>query len=138
MWAIINEKLRYNLVKDILLLPIYSTGPFEGIAYCVRVAECVDNYRNSAYMYRSGYLQGAGAISTSDAKPGEPFLKAKVSMLSASVTSFGGHSTGECCGVREESALVCQSPELGIASPSVCRCLYYDVLRCQDVNKTMN
>ena len=44
--------------------------------------------------------------------------------------------------VGEESALVCQSPrvwyeELGIAGPSACRCLY-DVVQCQDVNKTMN
>ena len=44
-----------------------------------------------AYMYRSGYLQGAGVISTSDTKLGELFLKQmlKVSMHSVSVTSFG-------------------------------------------------
>ena len=39
-----------------------------------------------AYMHRSGYLQGAGVISTSDAKLGELFLKG---VDSASVTSFG-------------------------------------------------
>ena len=60
-------------------------------------------------------------------------------MLSASVTSQG---VPQARAVREESALVCQSPriwytELGIAVPSACRCLY-DVVRCQDVNKTMN
>ena len=38
-------------------------------------------------MHRSGYLQGAGVISTSDAKLGELFLKG-VWMHSASVTSF--------------------------------------------------
>ena len=48
----------------------------------------------------------------------------------------------QACAIREESALVCQIPrvwyaELGIAGPSACRCLY-DVVRCQDVNKTMN
>ena len=37
-------------------------------------------------MHRSGYLQGAGVISTSDAKLGELFLKG---VDSASVTSFG-------------------------------------------------
>ena len=38
-------------------------------------------------MYSSGYLQGAGVISTSDAKLGEPFLKGVDACCF--VTSFG-------------------------------------------------
>ena len=90
-------------------------------------------------MYRSGYLQGAGVISTSDAKLGEPFLKGVNAFCFCNLIWDG---VPQAHAVEEDSALVCQSPhvwyaELGIAVPSACRCLY-DVVRCQDVNKTMN
>ena len=90
-------------------------------------------------MYRSGYLQGAGVISTSDAKLGKRFLKGVDAFCFCNLIWDG---VPQARAVGEDSALVCQSPrvwnaELGIAVPSACRCLY-DVVRCQDVNKTMN
>ena len=89
-------------------------------------------------MYRSGYLQGAGVISTSDAKLGEPFLKGVDALCFCNLI---GEGVQQARAVGEKSALVCQSlcvwyAELGIAGPSACRCLY-DVVRCQYV-KTMN
>ena len=92
-----------------------------------------------AYMHRSGYLQGAGVISTSDAKLGELFLKGVDAFCFCNLI---WDDVPQACAVGEDSALVCQSrrvwyAELGIAVPSACRCLY-DVVQCQDVNKTMN
>ena len=82
-------------------------------------------------MYRSGWsdLQGAGVISTTDAKLGEPFLKG------VNAFCFCNHiweSVPQARAIGEDSALVCQSQrvwyaELGIAVPSA----------CQDVNKTI-
>ena len=84
-------------------------------------------------------LQGAGVISTLDAKLGEPFLKGVNAFCFCNLIWDG---VPQARAIGEDSALVCQSPrvwyaELGIAVPSACRCLY-DVVRCQDVNKTMN
>ena len=92
-----------------------------------------------AYMHRSGYLQGAGVISTSDAKLGELFLKGVDAFCFCNLI---WNDVPQARAVGEDSALVCQSrrvwyAELDIAVPSACRCLY-DVVQCQDVNKTMN
>ena len=92
-----------------------------------------------AYMHRSGYLQGAGVISTSDAKLGELFLKGVDAFCFCNLI---WDDVPQARAFGEDSAQVCQSrriwyAELGIAVPSACRCLY-DVVQCQDVNKTMN
>ena len=36
----------------------YSTGPFEGIAYCVRVAECGDNSREQVHISQKWVFTG--------------------------------------------------------------------------------
>ena len=70
---------------------------------------------------------------------GEPFLKGVDAFCFCDLIWEG---VPQARAVGEDSALVCQSlrvwyAELGIAVPSACRCLY-DVVRCQDVNNTMN
>ena len=68
-----------------------STGPFEGIAFCVRVTEWVDNYREQVHICTESYLQGAGTISTLDVKLGEPFLKGVLLMTSNTITHQNAH-----------------------------------------------
>ena len=76
------------------------------------------------YIYRTGYLQGAGVISTSDAKVS--FLKGVDALCFCNLIWEG---VPQARAVGEESALVCQSlrvwyAELDIAGASACRCLY--------------
>ena len=71
-------------------------------------------------MHRSGYLQGAGVISTSDAKLGELFLKGVDAFCFCNLI---WDDVPQARAVGEDSALVCQSrrvwyAELGIAVSS--------------------
>ena len=77
-------------------------------------------------LHRSGYLQGAGVISISEAKLGELFLKGDDAFCFCNLI---WDDVPQACAVGEDSALVCQSrrvwyAELGITVPSACRCLY--------------
>ena len=66
----------------------YSTGPYEGIAYCVCVAECVDNSREQVHIFTLVAIYRVLEWSQHRTRSWES-RSLKVSMLSASVTSFG-------------------------------------------------
>ena len=66
----------------------YSTGPYEGIAYCVCVAECVDNSREQVHIYTEVAINRVLEWSQHRTRSWES-RSVKVSMLFASVTSIG-------------------------------------------------
>ena len=116
----------------------YSTGPYEGIAYCVCVAECVDNSREQVHICTEVAINRVLEWSQHWTRNWES-RSLKVFFCFCNLIWQG---IPQARAVGEDSTLVCQSPrvwyaELGISFPSACRCLY-DVVRCQDVNKTMN
>ena len=85
----------------------YSTGPYEGIAYCVCVAECVDNSREQVHICTEV------AIFTgcwSDLKIGREAGRALLKGVDAfCFCNLIWDSVPQARAIGEDSALVCQS-----------------------------